>query len=45
VLLGYLFLDEKITFRVVAAAVVIVIAVALIVSGQGTASPPEAERT
>jgi drug/metabolite transporter (DMT)-like permease len=45
VLLGYLFLNEKITFRVVAAAVVIVIAVALIVSGQGGVSAPEGERT
>ncbi len=45
VLLGYLFLDERITPRVLAAAVVIVIAVALIVSGQGRTSPPEAEHT
>jgi drug/metabolite transporter (DMT)-like permease len=45
VLLGYVFLDEKITFRVVAAAVVIVIAVALIVSGQSRVSAPDAERT
>jgi drug/metabolite transporter (DMT)-like permease len=45
VLLGYLFLHEQITFRVVAAAVVIVIAVALIVSGQGGVSAPDAERT
>jgi drug/metabolite transporter (DMT)-like permease len=45
VLLGYLFLDERVTPRVLAAAVVIVIAVALIVSGQGRTSPPEAEHT
>ncbi|MDX6569309.1 MAG: hypothetical protein QOH15_1887 [Gaiellales bacterium] len=45
VLLGYAFLDEKITVRVVAAAVVIVIAVALIVSGQERTSAAESERT
>ena len=43
VLLGYLFLDERITFRVVAAVVVIVLAVALIVSGQGRVATAEAE--
>jgi drug/metabolite transporter (DMT)-like permease len=43
VLLGYLFLDERITFRVMVAAVVIVIAVALIVSGQGRAATAEPE--
>jgi drug/metabolite transporter (DMT)-like permease len=45
VFLGYLFLDERITFRVLAAAIVIVIAVALIVSGQDRATPAESERT
>ena len=45
VFLGYLFLDERITFRVFAAAVVIVIAVALIVSGQDRSTPAESERT
>lgn len=45
VLLGYAFLDEHITLRVVAAAVVIVIAVAFIVSGQERTSAAESERT
>jgi drug/metabolite transporter (DMT)-like permease len=45
VLLGYVFLDEKITLRVVAAAVVIVVAVALIVSGQDRTTAAESERT
>jgi drug/metabolite transporter (DMT)-like permease len=43
VLLGYLFLSEQITFRVAAAAAVIVVAVALIVSGQGRVGTAEAE--
>jgi drug/metabolite transporter (DMT)-like permease len=43
VLLGYLFLGESITLRVGAAAAVIVVAVALIVSGQGRVATPEAE--
>jgi drug/metabolite transporter (DMT)-like permease len=43
VVLGYLFLDERITLRVMAAAVVIVVAVALIVSGQGRVATAEAE--
>jgi drug/metabolite transporter (DMT)-like permease len=41
VLLGRVFLDEQITPRVVVAAVVIVAAVALIVSGQGRAAAAE----
>jgi drug/metabolite transporter (DMT)-like permease len=43
VLLGRIFLDEHITPRVIIAAVVIVAAVALIVSGQGRAATPEPE--
>jgi len=43
VFLGYVFLDERITLRVGAAAAVIVIAVALIVSGQGRVATPQAE--
>jgi drug/metabolite transporter (DMT)-like permease len=43
VLLGYVFLGEPITFRVGAAAAVIVVAVALIVSGQGRVATGEAE--
>jgi drug/metabolite transporter (DMT)-like permease len=45
VVLGYVVLDEKVTLRVVAAAVVIVIAVALIVSGQDRTTAAESERT
>jgi drug/metabolite transporter (DMT)-like permease len=43
VVLGRLFLDEKITPRVVAASVVIVAAVALIVTGQGRTATLEPE--
>jgi drug/metabolite transporter (DMT)-like permease len=43
VFLGYVFLDERITLRVGAAAAVIVVAVALIVSGQGRVATPQAE--
>jgi drug/metabolite transporter (DMT)-like permease len=43
VLLGWVFLDERITPRVILAAVVIVAAVALIVSGQGRAATAEPE--
>lgn len=43
VFLGWIFLDERITSRVLIAAVVIVVAVALIVSGQGRVATAEAE--
>jgi drug/metabolite transporter (DMT)-like permease len=43
VILGRFFLDEKITPRVVAASVVIVAAVALIVTGQARLATPVAE--
>jgi drug/metabolite transporter (DMT)-like permease len=43
VILGYAFLGEDITLRVGAAAAVIVVAVALIVSGQGRVATAEAE--
>ena len=43
VFLGYLVLDERITVRVLVAAVVIVVAVALIVGGHGKASSVRAE--